>query len=290
MRKKLFLGALVLSAAAMLCGFDNTKTADEVMQAAQEATMNATDMCMQMELNADIAINMSGSTLGITADGLIGCVSVMDPLALGMEGTVNINALGQAQSQTLKQYMVTGEDGTMTTYTYTETPEGGAWTATTVPGINMAELMSKADMSKLSDFGLSFELAPDAVDINGAECYALGTTITSDTIGSVLAKVGELSGQEVPEDLTSQLALLNGIQLNVYEFVDAETMLPAAVSLDLNGSDFSIISQLLAAQLGGGEEASDVSLDINDLSFTCYAQYNTGMTVEVPDEALAAAN
>ena len=40
MKKKLVLGLAVLGTASMLCGFDNTQTANDVLQKTQEASEN----------------------------------------------------------------------------------------------------------------------------------------------------------------------------------------------------------------------------------------------------------
>ena len=40
--------------------------------------------------------------------------------------------------------------------------------------------------SDMQEMGLVFELAPEAADVNGTECYLLSTTITADTLQTML--------------------------------------------------------------------------------------------------------
>ena len=53
MKKKLVLGLAVLGTASMLCGFDNTQTANDVLQKTQEASKDAAGVTMTMKMNFD---------------------------------------------------------------------------------------------------------------------------------------------------------------------------------------------------------------------------------------------
>lgn len=59
MKKKLVLGLAVLGTASMLCGFDNTQTANDVLQKTQEASKDAAGVTMTMKMNFDGAVNVN---------------------------------------------------------------------------------------------------------------------------------------------------------------------------------------------------------------------------------------
>ena len=54
MKKKLVLGLAVLGTASMLCGFDNTQTANDVLQKTQEASKDAAGVTMTMKMKNTI--------------------------------------------------------------------------------------------------------------------------------------------------------------------------------------------------------------------------------------------
>lgn len=296
MNKKVFLGAAVVSAVAMMCGFDNTKSADEILALSQEAAQSATDMSMTMNLGLDVAMQMGSSTLGLTASGDITADAVLEPFAVGMEGKMTMEAMGQQMSMDLASYAVTDENGQLVSYSYTddnaEDNLPGVWSKSVAEGVNIKELMEMAQGQNVNyaDYGIIWEVAPASEVQNGKECYVVSTTITSDTLLTLLQKVGEEQGQVLPEDVTSALGLLSGLQLNLVQCIDVESYLPVAMHMDMNGSDFSLISALIAESMvqQGAQDGSAPEININNLSFDYLIDYNTGVTVTVPAEALAA--
>ena len=183
MKKKLLLGLTVLGAASMLCGFDSAETADSLYQKMLDATTDASGASMSMGMNLDAAINVSDGTtdssLGITMSGTFDVNATMDPVATELVGSMDLSALGQGQHMEMKSYSVTAEDGGLETYSFTKesTDDEGSWAYNKDSNIDMTSLM---DLSKsltaadMADWGLTFELAPEAAEVDGAtkfQCF-----------------------------------------------------------------------------------------------------------------------
>lgn len=124
MKKKLVLGLAVLGTASMLCGFDNTQTANDVLQKTQDATKNVAGATMTMKMNLDGALNVSDgsttSTLQAKLTGNFDLAANMDPYGMKMEGNVEMSFFGQNQTVDLEMYGLTNEDGAFDSYIYTK--------------------------------------------------------------------------------------------------------------------------------------------------------------------------
>jgi hypothetical protein len=252
-------------------------------------------------MNLDAPLNISDgtntSTLAINAGATLSADYTVSPFAMKMDGTVNVSALTANQTISEQAYAVTDENGDLKMYVYAEDSSTGEgeWTVQTADGLNIEELMvqsSSLSLSDMADWGISFELAPEAADVDGTECYLLSTTMDVSTLETLLNYSAELIGEEMPEDLSTYLALLEGLKLNVEYYIDAATYLPVKVHMDMEGSDLSIINQLITAQIASAtsDEAasSTAELVLNDLSIDAVYTYGDIAEIVVPDEALAA--
>jgi hypothetical protein len=82
------------------------------------------------------------------------------------------------------------------------------------------------------------------------------------------------------------------LQFNIVQDIDVETFRVVNVTCDLAGSDFSMISQLVGSLMFSGAssedeaEAPEVNLGVNDLSMKITYDYETPVSIEVPEEAL----
>ena len=94
MKKKLVLGLAVLGTASMLCGFDNTQTANDVLQKTQEASKDAAGVTMTMKMNFDGAVNVNDgsttSTLQAKLTGGFDMAANMDPFGMQMDGNAAV--------------------------------------------------------------------------------------------------------------------------------------------------------------------------------------------------------
>lgn len=305
MRKKLLLGLVTLSAASMLCGFDSAETAESIFDKMTEASANTSGGTADLVFDLDAALNISdGETtapLAITMGADFSTAVSLDPVAMSMEGSYELSALGQGQSQSMKMYTVTDENGAVKVYSYLEdagTGEG-EWTVQTDDSVNLSELIADSqnvalNFSDMQEMGLVFELAPEAADVNGTECYLLTTTINADTLNTLMQKSSELTGQELPDEaaLDTVLSMLDGLNLNLSYYVDAATYLPVSIHMDMDGSDLSALNALISSYIASmaSEEApaSSVELVINTLALDMTCDYSAAPEITVPEEALAA--
>lgn len=298
MKKKLVLGLAVLGTASMLCGFDNAQTANDVLQKMQDASKDAAGVTMDMSMNMDAAINVSDGTttssIQAKATSDLAIAANMDPLAMKMEGNVALSTFGQNQTIDMKMYGVTNEDGAFDMYVYEKdsTAEEGGWTHTTDSSIDYSQLINLSNTFNVSDYadwGLNFELAPEAAEVDGKECYLLTAVIDKDALNTMINKTSELSGQDLStdEDVATALAYLDGISLKLQYYVDTTSYLPVSMHMDLNGSDLTTLNSLIASALAS-EDGTTAELVLNDASIDVSCVYGDAVDITVPEEALQA--
>lgn len=305
MKKRVLTGVLVLGAATMLCGFDSAETADSVLDKMQEASSTQTDMTMGMAMNVDVAVNMDDgentASLPITLTADLDIAATTEPLAMQMEGNVKMSALTQDESITMKMYGVTNDEGAFETYIYQDdatTGEAG-WVYGSDDSINYAELMEQsksmaANASDLTEYGLTFELAPEAADFEGTECYLLTTTVDTEALNTILNKSSELTGQDLTadENVAMVLAMLDGLRVNISYYVSTADYMPVGIHIDMNDSDLttltSVIEGLFAGAAEDGAATTSVELVLNDVSIDASTTYGDIEPITVPEEAIAA--
>ena len=301
MKKKLVLGLAVLGTASMLCGFDNTQTANDVLQKTQDATKNVAGATMTMKMNLDGALNVSDgsttSTLQAKLTGNFDLAANMDPYGMKMEGNVEMSFFGQNQTVDLEMYGLTNEDGAFDSYIYTKDSATGEgqWQHTTDSSIDYSQLINLSNSFNVSDYadwGLTFELAPEAAEVDGKECYLLTAVIDKDSLNTLINKSSELTGEDLSSDtdVATALAYLDGISLKLQYYIDTTTYLPVSMHMDLNDSDLTNLNALLAGALASSsDDTSTAELVLNDLSFDISCTYGDAVDITVPDEAIQAA-
>lgn len=301
MKKKLVLGLAVLGTASMLCGFDNTQTANDVLQKTQDATKNVAGATMTMKMNLDGALNVSDgsttSTLQAKLTGNFDLAANMDPYGMKMEGNVEMSFFGQNQTVDLEMYGLTNEDGAFDSYIYTKDSATGEgqWQHTTDSSIDYSQLINLSNSFNVSDYadwGLTFELAPEAAEVDGKECYLLTAVIDKDALNTLINKSSELTGEDLSSDtdVATALAYLDGISLKLQYYIDTTTYLPVSTHMDLNDSDLTNLNALLAGALASSsDDTSTAELVLNDLSFDISCTYGDAVDITVPDEAIQAA-
>lgn len=302
MKKRVLFVLAALGTASMLCGFDSAETADSVFEKMQAASVEASSTATDMDMNVDVAVNIGDgsttSTLGIAMGGTFSADVTMDPLAVGMEGSVDLSTFGQTQTLTMKMYSVTNEAGELESYVYTEDSSlgEGAWTYDNsgALGLDLDAAMEQVKGLTAQDYaewGFEFTLAPEAADVDGTECYVLSSTIDADTFGTIIDKASTLTGQELADDasVAQVLALLEGLKIDLDYYVDTTSYLPVKMHMDMNDSDLTMIGQLVQSMMGSSEDSTTtIDIVINDLSVDAVMSYNTVDEVVVPADAIAA--
>lgn len=214
-----------------------------------------------------------------------------------MEGNVEMSFFGQNQTVDLEMYGLTNEDGAFDSYIYTKDSATGEgqWQHTTDSSIDYSQLINLSNSFNVSDYadwGLTFELAPEAAEVDGKECYLLTAVIDKDALNTLINKSSELTGEDLSSDtdVATALAYLDGISLKLQYYIDTTTYLPVSMHMDLNDSDLTNLNALLAGALASSsDDTSTAELVLNDLSFDISCTYGDAVDITVPDEAIQAA-
>ncbi len=305
MKKKLLSGLVILGAASMLCGFDSAETLDSLSAKMTEANASIKGATAEASFNLDATVNISDGTtntsLDAIANGSLNYLFSMEPFAMQADIEGNFSFLGTGQQIKEEIYSVTDENGAVKMYMKITDPGTGSeqWVVQTMDDLNITEIIANAggknmNFSEMAEWGLAFELAPEAADVNGTECYLISTTIDAASLQTILQKTGEITGQDLASDpnVTMGLSLLNGLKLNISYYVDAATYIPIKGHIDMNGSDFSLVSQMISGLLGSTASedapASTIELTVNDISMDLLMNYGEAQTITVPQEALDA--
>lgn len=300
MKKNLILGLAALGASSMLCGFDSAETAESILNKMQEASQNATGVDMNMNMDVDVSVNIGDgettSTLAVAMGGDFAVKAAMDPVAMSMEGKMSVSALGQGEDITMKMYGVTNAEDEFETYVYTEDSTSGesGWVYDS-EDLDFDELMqmsSSIDAAALAEWGFVFELAPEAVDVDGTECYLLTTTIDASTVSTILDKASEMTGENLSEDedVATVLTLLDGLKMNFTYNVDTATYLPVSMHVDFDGTDLSTANALVQSMLNADSSTAGTSVEIilNNVSIDITTAYGEIGEITVPQEAIDA--
>ncbi len=307
MKKGVILSAMLVGAAsfAMLTGFDSAATAEDVLAKYTEASKNATDANAKVNLDADVTLNVPsmGGAFQITGGGTMDVAATMDPLAFSEAGTFNYSAVGQEGNIGVEMYGVTEDDGSVTMYIGADMDGEKQWQKQSIPAEDAQKLVEAAKNGNLDfgDLGINFDLASAPVDVNGTECYQLTTQLGWDDLKNVLNKSVEmaanLGSEEVTEEqlqeVMSQLDQIEPIgslfKVNVELDVATDTYLPMGAKIDLVDSDWASLAALVGPMMGIENEdgtAADVELNVAALGMDFTYDYNTPVSVTVPDEAV----
>lgn len=286
----------------MLCGFDSAETFDTLSEKMAAAGADISSASMTTDLNLDAAFNTSDGTntssMPITLAGSVKMEATVDPAAFKMDGSVEVSALTEGQTLPVQAYTVTGEDGVLRSYMMN--PATGSWTEQSSGSLNVSDLMKSAATSaavgSLSDLGIGFELAPEAADVDGTECYLISTKVDSASMNTLIQKVSEAAGKDLNAnaDVSAMLSMLNGIVMNLEYYVDASSYLPVRMHVDFNDSDLSAVNQMISATLaafaGDDAPADTIEIALNDFTMDMDLSYNNVPEIVVPDEVLASLN
>lgn len=316
MKRKLFFGILVLGAASMLCGFDSAQTAESVMEKMQENTASMENMTSEFDMNFDVSVAIGDGSTTTTIQALatadLDIAATLDPLATSVTGTFGVSALGTAENIAMQVYMVTEGDD-LSAYIYTEDSSyqeagEGDWQYGTAEDLgvdldldSLLEMSSSYDYDDMTEWGLTFELSPEAADYNGTECYLLSMVIDSSNFTTILDKAEELTGEDLAEDagvddetMEMVLELLDGLKIKVEYYVDTATYLPVGMHIDLNDTDMTsinaFVSELIGAYFDSEDSDSTTTIEIilNDASMDYSLSYDDAVEITVPQEALDA--
>ena len=322
MKKHIVLGLISGTAAAamMLSGLDSAMTVQELHRKSQEAQAAKNSATVSMQMEADAALQIGADSSTATKASLNGNADLtisytLDPFQMKMEGNVKGTALGNTVDATLSEYFVTDDDGSGIIYANLDTGNGGSWEASRVGKDQMRtvqealEASKSGDYSKLKEQGFDAQalldqvekvttLAPEAVTTGNQECYEMTSTISGSLLSGMLTDVmnsslSNASGDGL-DDQKRQIAedILKSLSVNTKEDYNTETFLPVHMEMDLSGSDFSglvsrIESLIRAGYTGSAAEPEEpqLSVTVNTLKASADYDFDTPVSIEVPEEA-----
>ena len=322
MKKHIALELIAGTAAAamMLSGFDSAMTVQELHRKSQEAQAAKNSATVSMQMEADAALQIGADSSTATKASLNGNADLtisytLDPFQMKMEGNVKGTALGNTVDATLSEYFVTDDDGSGIIYANLDTGNGGSWEASRVGKDQMRtvqealEASKSGDYSKLKEQGFDAQalldqvekvttLAPEAVTTGNQECYEMTSTISGSLLSGMLTDVmnsslSNASGDGL-DDQKRQIAedILKSLSVNTKEDYNTETFLPVHMEMDLSGSDFSglvsrIESLIRAGYTGSAAEPEEpqLSVTVNTLKASADYDFDTPVSIEVPEEA-----
>ncbi len=320
MKKKLFLGCAVFCASILLCGFDSSESASDVLEKSAQSSSSAASISADMDMNCDISISLNDGEISTAFPVKLSLDSdietILNPFSLGMDGEMEMTILTSSSSE-IQLYCVTdGDTSTDLYFRYSDNTDDegdNSWTHVNAGGMNLTNLLtsiSTADFSALERLGFDFALSSDAKEFQGRDCYliyndtdsssssalsdAISEFFSDDAIGMLTGELSSFLGYDLSSD--QLVNLFDGLRFNISYYVDCETYLPLGLHIDLNGSDLpnldtfveSALKGLLSTfQSEGVEDNTAVDIVINDLSMDYSLSYDDVDSVTVPDAALA---
>ena len=322
MKKHIALGLIagMAAAAIMLSGFDSAMTVQKLHRKSQEAQAAKNSATVSMQMEADAALQIGADSSTATKASLNGNADLtisytLDPFQMKMEGNVKGTALGNTVDAKLSEYFVTDDDGSGIIYANLDTGNGGSWEASRVGKDQMRTVQEalaaskSGDYSKLKEQGFDAQalldqvekvttLVPEAVTTGNQECYEMTSTISGSLLSGMLTDVmnsslSNASGDGL-DDQKRQIAedILKSLSVNTKEDYNTETFLPVHMEMDLSGSDFSglvsrIESLIRAGYTGSAAEPEEpqLSVTVNTLKASADYDFDTPVSIEVPEEA-----
>lgn len=322
--KKIFRNRLLAVTAAaaasflLLSGFDSALTVEEVVANMNAATAQMGGVNADVKGVADVSVDISagGETQSLAATGSVDMKVqlTVDPLVIAVSGSMegDASSLGMSSgSLEMEVYIAGQEDGSG--ITYVRAPIGGdtGWHAAALTAEDMATMSESIkaafggdplaagetlgmDLSSINEkLMANMTLAPEAVNVNGVDCYEIAQTVDGETFFSILNEVMKAMPQNAGIDESSLSAvqiLLGGLKLDAVTDCSVEDFAPVYASVDLSGSDFSMIGQMFGAMMPTSEEgasAPQIDVNVNALNMTMNYE-EVPAQIEIPAEALEA--
>ena len=332
MKKNIRNRFLAVTAAAassflLLSGFDSALTVQDIQNNVRDAMSSmggfSADVQAVADLSLDMAVGEQSQSLPVTGNASFTVQFIEEPFAMAVSGSAaaDASAMGFAANQDLDVYMIAQDDGTG--IVYVRMPQGGddGWHAAAVTTEYMDQIignvkgMLSGDMSSVNaqmgsniDLNALMEkykgdmvLAPEAVNVNGTDCYEITQSFDGDTLFSLITDVAgavPTAGMDA-SSLSAFQMFFSGIRLDTVTDVAVDTFKPVYAGMDLGGSDFSMLGQMVGSMMmssaqgasqdqdGSQAQAPSISVTVNALN--CAMNYaDAPDEIIVPEEALAA--
>ena len=321
MKKNFRNRLLAVTAAAsmsimLLSGFDSSLTVEDVTRKTTEAMSAAGGLNCDVQGIADVSVDVSagGETQSMAINGSLNysVQFTVDPFVMAVSGemTGEAAAMGVSEGMKIEVYLAAREDGSGVMYVRMPDEEESGWHAAAVTAEDMTMLRDsvKASLSgnpaEAADLlGMDLEglkeqlstnmtLAPEAVNVNGIDCYELTQSVDGTTLFNAVSTVmNAMPDAGIDQATLSAIQmLLGGIRMDVVSDCAVDTFEPVYASLDLGGSDFSMLGQMygaMAVSSNDGSQGPEISVNVNALNLSMnYGEVPAA--IEIPSEALEA--
>lgn len=315
----LAVAAVSVSSFLMLSGFDSALTAEDVLNKAQEANADLNEFTADVNGTADVVLDVAagGQTTSMPMNGSMdmNIQYSLSPFQCALTGTYagDASAMGLSGEAGIEMYMVPDENEAMMIYARVTGVGDDSWQAVKMPeeySANITDWIEKGKTGDLTALGealgidaealqndmlASAQLAPEAVNVNGKDCYELTIPVSGSQIYDVLSKMAEANpGMGVDQSALPILQMvLNTIHVSFVADYDVETFKPVYAKIDLSESDFSMIAQIVGSMMfssasSESEAAPQIQLTVNALNMDMTYDMESPVSIEVPDEALNA--
>ncbi|MDO4476053.1 MAG: hypothetical protein Q4B59_04645 [Lachnospiraceae bacterium] len=296
--------AATVAGVTLLAGAAGAQTAQEILEQAQKASSEVSNMTVDLVMNGQASMTVAGSdgqeqSVPVGGKLEMGVYTAMGmPMSVYTTGNMTLNLMGFPINREITDtYVVITADG-MDTYTLDDTdPEAPAWMHIVQEGTEYGELVERSLSGEMSNMQLPMDyvLAEATQEIDGTECYVITAQMAAsqmvEYVKSAMALAGN-AGQEqmavIDELLAKAGPYVDGLVVSFEEYVAVDTCLPVQMTLDLNDSSWGPIldkaMELLASQLN----MAGTSLSIDDASMSFTFDYYEEPGFEIPQEALNA--
>lgn len=270
--------SVALSLSLMACSAGQ-QTPEEVIQGAREK-MEAVQS-MSYEMTTDLQMSMAGQSIPMTMTGVADFIA--EPMAMHMDMTMDMGALGSAGTQLYAQE----QDGTYHLYTGIDDGSGKmSWTAQTLTDAGQLEQYdAQASMDLYLDNAASFQ-ENGTETVENEEAVRYDGVISNDSLNEVLTATGmmdQLSGLGVDgATVGSMLTDLGDMPVSIW--VGQESGMPVKCNVDLTTVMQSIMTKALESA-GSGETVTMESVQISIV----IRNINGVERIEIPQEALDSA-
>ena len=316
-RNKMFaVTAAAVSSFLLLSGFDSTLTAEDVLEKSRGAWEQAGGFTAAVVADADLSIDVvageATQSLPIKGNADYEVQYIAEPFALSVCGNASGDApaMGMAGGIEMDAYIVEQEDGSGISYIRMPITGDNAWHAATITAEDLSQMKeglaaamkgeAPADLN-VSGIDLSgiieqisgdMLLSSEPVSVDGVDCYEISKSIDGETLSGILSQVASSIPQAGLDEasLSAFQTLFSGLKADVFTDCSVEDFVPMYAEIDLSGSDFNTIGQMVGSMMGmGGSEDStqvpQVNVAVNALRCTV-SYYEVPEEITVPEEAL----
>ena len=300
----------------LLSGFDSSLTVEDVTKKLNESLAAQGGLNCDVQGIADLSIDVSAGeetqSMGISGSLDYSVQFTLDPFVMSVRGILSgdASAMGMSGGMEIEMYLVEQDDGTGIMYVRMPQEDDAGWHAAALASDYMDSTLGAVkaafggdleadasgmglDLSSLQEIlGSNASLAPEAVNVNGVDCYEITQTVDGEALYSVISEVLDAMPQAGLDSasLAAFQMLFNGIRMDLETDCAVDDFAPVYASVDLGGSDFSTVGQMFGAMMMQTQDASqtpDVSVNVNALNLSM----NYGDVpeqIDIPAQALAA--